>query len=501
MNGSHYWLEAVEALCLAIVPLLAAWLIARLVRRPEFLRRIAVVTYATAICLAGLIPLSQAIHLGIDLSGGTILVYQVEQPPPPGFQMDKMIVALNRRINPTGITDVTIRAMGKNRVEITLPHASAEDVAHYERILTSVGSLEFHVLANRRDHPEMLARGKETFPGPVAEGGRTVARWVPIARSAEAEFSAAGGVAVRRERNGREYVLVADDPYHVTGDYLQRAESTFDQSGVPAVGFHFNAEGARRFAKLTGRNLPAADGFERRLAIILDGEVYSAPAIRAEISSNGIITGNFTQREVNDLVAVLNAGSLPATLIKTPVSESSVGPTLGQDTIRSGLTAIAVSTIVVLIFMAAYYHVAGLVADAAVLLNVALVVGVMAWLHGTWTLAGLAGLALTVGMAVDTNVLIYERLREEQQRAVPLSLRRRQRLSPRLPRDFRRPPHDPAGWRRALPDGFRAGKRLRLDVDARSGRQPFHGRVRLPADLRRPGAEPLGATIPDVGDP
>ena len=105
---------------------------------------------------------------------------------------------------------------------------------------------------------------------------------------------------------------------------------------------------------MTGQNLPSADGFERRLAIILDGEVYPAPAIHAQISSNGIITGHFTQREVDDLVAVLNAGSLPATLVKTPISESSVGPTLGQDTIRDGLLSVAISTAVVLIFMAAY---------------------------------------------------------------------------------------------------------------------------------------------------
>jgi len=414
-------LEAVKLLALAAGPLVAAWLIAVLVRRRDFLWRIAIVTYTAAICLAGLFPLSQALHLGIDLSGGTILVYQVKQPPPAGFHMDKMIAALDRRINPAGVTDLAIRSLGNNRVEITLPHASAQDVEHYERVLTSVGSLEFHVLANRRDDAALIAKGEDTFPGPVLEGGSTLGRWVPVAPSAEAGFSLGGQIAMRSDAHGKEYVLVAEDPYHVTGDYLARAESTFDDTGRPAVGFHFDAEGAGRFAQLTGDNLPAPDGFERRLAIILDGEVYSAPAIRAQISSNGIITGRFTEREVNDLVAVLNAGSLPATLVKTPVSESSVGPTLGQDTIRSGLMAIAISTIAVLIFMAAYYHISGLIADLAVLLNVALVVGIMAWLHGTWTLAGLAGLALTVGMAVDTNVLIYERLREEQQHSSRLA--------------------------------------------------------------------------------
>ena len=120
--------------------------------------------------MAGLFPLSGAVNLGIDLSGGTILVYQVAQPTPPGFQMDKMIAALNRRINPAGVTDVTIRALGRNRVEITLPHASAQDVERYQRVLTSVGSLELHVLANRRDQ-RIRGAAKARFPLPTSAGG------------------------------------------------------------------------------------------------------------------------------------------------------------------------------------------------------------------------------------------------------------------------------------------------------------------------------------------
>ena len=398
-----------------------AVLTARLIHLPQFTKRLGVVALVTAFCLAGLFPWSKAIKLGIDLSGGTILNYQVQQPPPPGFTLGKMVLALNRRINPTGVTDITIRPIGSDQVEITLPHASAADVRHYERILTSVGSLEFRILANRRDHEALIAGAEQTFPNPVVEGGRTLARWVPIAPSALGDFSPGGQIAMRRDQHGRAFVLAVNDPYNVTGDFLRRAESTVDQMGRPAVGFHFNSEGAQLFAQLTGDHLPSPDGFERRLAIVLDGQVYSAPDIRSQISADGIITGNFTRREVDDLVAVLNAGSLPAALIKTPVSEMTVGPTLGEDTIRSGLLAIGISTVAVLLFMVAYYRVAGVVADAAVLLNLLMVVGIMAWLHGTWTLPGLAGLALTVGMAVDTNVLIYERLREEQQRTERLS--------------------------------------------------------------------------------
>ena len=138
-------------------------------------------------------------------------VYQVEQPLPRGFQMDKMIAALNRRVNPAGVTDVTIRAIGTERVEITLPHASAQEVEHYERVLTSVGSLEFDVLANRRDHPELIAQGGTSFPGPVVENGRARARWVPIAAAAQADFSPGGEIAIRN-RNGKEYVPGRERP-------------------------------------------------------------------------------------------------------------------------------------------------------------------------------------------------------------------------------------------------------------------------------------------------
>ena len=166
---------------------------------------------------------------------------------------------------------------------------------------------------------------------------------------------------------------------------------------------------------MTGENRPDADGFERRLAIILNGEVHSAPSLREQIHDQGVITGRFTQQEVDDLVAVLNAGSLPGELQRDPISELTVGPTLGRDTIESGLWAIGIASAVVFLFMLVYYRVAGFIADLAVVLNVALVVAVMVWLKASFTLAGLAGLALTIGMSVDANVLIFERLREEQQ--------------------------------------------------------------------------------------
>ena len=397
------------------MPLIVASFIAHMVHLPTFTWRVALVVYAMTFSIVGLFPLSEAFRPGIDLSGGTILVYQVKQPTSPDFNLDKMVAAIHRRINPAGLMDVTLRGVGTNQVEIIIPRAKPEDVARCKRVLTSVGSLEFHILANRRDHTSLIEAAERTFPQPLEQGGKVLAKWLPIAPSGGllAEY---GEIVVQTMPKGQELVLVVIDDFDVTGELLSRAQATFDNIGEPAVGFHFDSEGAQRFGALTESNLPASDGFERRLAIILDGKVHSAPAIRDRISDDGIITGKFTQQEVDDLVSVLNAGSLPASLESPPASELSIGPTLGKDTVRSGLTAMTIATVTVLLFMIAYYRLAGLIADLAVMMNVLIVVGCMSWGHANWTLSGLAGLALSVGMAVDANVLIFERLREEQQK-------------------------------------------------------------------------------------
>jgi SecD/SecF fusion protein len=201
---------------------------------------------------------------------------------------------------------------------------------------------------------------------------------------------------------------------------------SLDESLAPCVNFTFNASGAARFGLLTGRNLPdPANGLQSRLAILLDDVVQSAPAIKSTITSFGQITGNFKQPEVDFLVEVLNAGSLPAALRSEPISEQRISSQLGDDTIKSARTAMLLATALVLTFMLAYYRFSGMVADLAVLLNIVLVIAVMISFKAALTLAGLAGLVLSVGMAVDANVLIYERMREEIDRgaAVRMAIR------------------------------------------------------------------------------
>jgi SecD/SecF fusion protein len=228
-----------------------------------------------------------------------------------------------------------------------------------------------------------------------------------------------------------EYFLLTRDPERdkeITGQVLTSATEGSDKTGTGlAVHFHFNVEGGNRFYHLTSTNGPEgksedAPGFRRQLAILLDDQIVSAPTINQPISQEGIIEGNFTKAEVDRLVNVLRSGALPASLKPQPVSENTMGATLGWDTIIKGLWAVGMAFSAILIFMLVYYRFAGLVACVALLANLLLTVGFMVAVQATFTLPGLAGLVLMLGMAVDANVLIYERLREERDRGASLAL-------------------------------------------------------------------------------
>jgi SecD/SecF fusion protein len=223
--------------------------------------------------------------------------------------------------------------------------------------------------------------------------------------------------------------MTSDEPLKdrpkIDGSYLVRARSDKGADLRPTVNFEFNPRGGELFGNITRKNVSDASGPEntqkrRHLAIILDGLVMSAPTINSEIRTNGQISGNFTKKEVDSLVNILNAGKLPATLKPQPVSESTIAATLGQDTIEDGVKAIFYAFLAVLAFMVFYYRFAGIVASIALMANLLLTVGFMVAVQATFTLSGLAGIVLTLGMAVDANVLIYERLREERERGASL---------------------------------------------------------------------------------
>jgi SecD/SecF fusion protein len=221
------------------------------------------------------------------------------------------------------------------------------------------------------------------------------------------------------------YILCVLDRQNVTGSFLSRTYATSDERLQPAVGFQFNRQGARRFGQLTREHLPEeGEAFKYQLAILLDKLVMSAPSINSEIRDQGIIEGGgqgFKPKEVQHLINILQAGSLPASLDPTPAQEEKVGPTLGEDSIAKGWQAIWVSMLVVPFFMVFYYRFAGVVAVIALVANMILLIGTMAFMQATFSLPGLAGLALTIGMAVDANVLVFERMREEKERGASVA--------------------------------------------------------------------------------
>ncbi len=222
-----------------------------------------------------------------------------------------------------------------------------------------------------------------------------------------------------------DFLVAMNDGCDVTGDYLGMVAASTDEYLSPCVNFRLHGEGVGKFQLLTSSNLPDTDStppFYRHLGIILDERLISFPRLITTISDSGRITGNFTQDEVTFLVGILRAGKLPATLKKEPISENHIGSMLGDDTIQKGKTATVVSLLAVFVFMAIFYRFSGFVACAALAANLLFVFAIMILLNAPLTLPGLAGLVLTVGMAVDGNVLIFERLREEMARGTGLRM-------------------------------------------------------------------------------
>jgi preprotein translocase subunit SecD len=191
----------------------------------------------------------------------------------------------------------------------------------------------------------------------------------------------------------------------VTGRDLRNARPTLDENNQAAVSFTLNSEGGRKFGNVTSENIG------RQLAIILDGRVQSAPRIDSRITTEGRITGSFTQEEVANLSLILRSGALPASL--TYLQERTIGPSLGADSIRSGVLASTVGLLLIVSFMLVYYRLSGVNAVVALIFNLVILLGLMAYIGAVMTLPGIAGFVLTMGIGVDSNVLIFERIKEE----------------------------------------------------------------------------------------
>ncbi|MCS5635942.1 MAG: protein translocase subunit SecD [Myxococcota bacterium] len=298
--------------------------------------------------------------------------------------MAQVLEVLRRRIDDPvrGIPDSVVTRQGDDRVLVQIPGGQI-DRGRARELLKSTGFLEFKIVLDSAGSEELLLA---RYPGGITE---------------EQEIS------VERDPETDQVVaayLMREAP-DITGDYLADARLSWDNQQRPLVSFRFNPEGGRIFGKLTEENVG------NQLAIILDENVYSAPVIRSRISTNGQIEGRYTVQQAADLAVVLRAGALSVPVVIE--EERSVGPALGQDSIVSGTRASMVGLTMILLFAAFYYRLSGLYASMALIFNLVLLMGVMSLFEATLTLPGIAGLVLTVGMAIDANVIIFERIREE----------------------------------------------------------------------------------------
>lgn len=440
-----------------VLPLVLGGFIAKVLRMKDDSRRFSTIIWVLFLALAPFVnqmmngqSLKDAFRLGIDLAGGTNLVYQVdeEQAKDSGKDigdtaflsqsMDELVRAIIRRVNPSGTEEVTVRKVGQDRVEIIIPGADTDYVQAMKDQITRLGSLQFAILAARHDtqndHQRIIAEAERLSDKDVYDGDVKRSAWIPVARVTDGDNAGdlkditPGPSDVYREqeiddKKILEFLVILDPPeQQVDGRYLINSRQTMDQNGGIAVGFTFNPRGGFLFQNLTGRYAPKKDGNDYRLAAILDGELHSAARINEMIGESGQISGSFTNAEVQELVSVLNAGALELPLMEEPISEYTISPTLGDDVQEKGKTAIIVAAVIVLVFMVVYYWMAGIIADICLVVNVTLVLGVMALIDATFTLPGLAGLVLTIGMAVDANVLIFERIREELAKGASLRM-------------------------------------------------------------------------------
>jgi preprotein translocase subunit SecD len=298
--------------------------------------------------------------------------------------MLQALEVIRRRVDDpgTGIPESVVTRQGDERILVQIPGVSV-----VPDIFKQTGFLEFKIVedAEGSENGEELLRAR--YPEGLPEG-------TEIVFERDRETSRVLGA-----------YLVPSAP-DITGDFLSDARVAFDSRRSEwMVRFTWNAEGGRIFGELTGRSIGEP------LAVILDRQIYSAPVIRDRISREGQITGNFTSQEAADLAVILRAGALPIPVILE--EERTIGPALGADSIQAGLRASALGLLLVIVFMLFYYRLSGAFAGIALLANLAMVIGLMSIFEGTLTLPGIAGLVLTVGMAVDANVIIFERIREE----------------------------------------------------------------------------------------
>lgn len=309
----------------------------------------------------------------VTSDGDTVIVTlsEAERALTDQRTLQQALEIIRRRVDEVGTREPTIQRQGARRVLIQVPGIGS--ASELKDLIGTTAQLTFQPVISRSGNPDVdPGYGNEVLP----------------------------------DLTGADQFYVLEAAPVVTGEDLVDAQPSFDQNGRPAVSFRFNPSGGRRFGDYT------ADNIGSPFAIVLDGEVISAPTIQSHISGgSGIITGNFSVEESTNLAVLLRAGALPAGL--EFLEERTIGPELGADSIRAGKIACFVAFAAVLVFMVLSYGLFGLFANVALIVNLGLIFGLLSLVGATLTLPGVAGIVLTIGMAVDANVLIFERIREE----------------------------------------------------------------------------------------
>ncbi len=440
------------------------------VRMKDYGWKVGLILASFAVALA--VVLLGQYKLGVDLQGGVTFVYEVNEErtnalnpegQPAQWSMSRLVQVIGERLNETGLKEIVVRPFGPKQIEIVVPEVDPAEIEELERKITSGGTLEFMIVASENKDAQLfeLARaqaarqsvrlqrqvvdedgvvrgfwarvGREQIKGQdeedapfrdpsIAAGLLRDSRTgevLDLSREQKLQLQSSGALSAylkQRDIKRIDALMVYDEEYSIKGEDLGSASPGRDKDLRPCIFFTMRGEGIYKMGALTAANI------ERKLAIIFDNEMKSAPNIQEKISERGEITGKFSVEEVQFVVDILKSGSLPVMLHEKPISKNTIGAILGRDTIESGSRAIIWALSAVLIFLIAYYRFAGLVAGLALTLNILLTVAFMVAFQAPFTLPGLAGLVLTVGMSVDANVLIFERMREEQQRGATLRM-------------------------------------------------------------------------------
>ena len=340
-------------------------------------------------CGLALYPLNKTIRLGLDLQGGTEFLLQVQGNPTPSA-LDEAISVLRKRLDTLGTREISIQPEGTDRLKIQIPGLQGAEVGQTEKILSQVAKLEFNLVP---------PNAQDILAAAMANGGR-----LPYQYALDYEILP----ELQKDAQGKDVLgqIVVEKKVQMTGKGVTHAYVQLEQTGTPVVELEFDSEGKQQFGAVTSANVG------HQLAIVLDHVVRSAPTLDEPIMDGRAVIsgGSMSRAECEELASVLqNPLENPIKMLST----NSVDASLGADSINSGLHAGIYALILVISFMVFYYRVSGMIAVLSLTVNLVLLFGLLAQFHFTLTLPGIAGIVLTIGMAVDANVLIYERIRDE----------------------------------------------------------------------------------------